>query len=134
MAKDPNQVASKWAQNLSSAGPSITAGVQNVSTAPGQAAARQEGAYVQGVQAAVSKWKAAVAAVSLTDWQQATLNKGVPRIAQGATAAQPKMAQFMGKLLPFIETQRGTLQPRGTLDQNIARMTDWARKMSTFKK
>ena len=38
----------------------------------------------------------------------------------------------MSQLLPFIGSGLSTLPARGNLDQNIARMTAWARHMSTF--
>ena len=60
--------------------------------------------------------------------------KGIPRIATGAQTAQPKFAQFMGKLLPYIATQKASLPARGTLDQNIARMTAFVQGMSKFQK
>lgn len=126
--------AAKWAQNLSGSTQRIQAGIQSVTTAPGQAAARQKGAYVQNVQASADKWASNVAAVPLSDWQQAAINKGVPRISGGATAAQPKMEQFMGKLLPYIGSQVAALPARGNLDQNINRLTAFVRGMAAFKK
>jgi hypothetical protein len=128
----PDQVAAEWASRLGSATTKITAGVQNVNTAPGQLAARQKAVWAQQVVAAQDKWASRTAAVSLPDWQNAMIQKGIPRIASGAQAAQPKMAAFMGQLLPFIDSGRRSLPPRGTLDQNIARMTNWTRHMATF--
>ena len=126
--------AAKWAQNLAASTQRIQAGVQGVSTAPGQAAAHQKGVWASNVAAAQDKWASRVAAVTLGEWQQATITKGIPRIASGATAAQPKMMAFMTQLLPFIASQKGSLPARGGLEQNIARMTQWARAMSTFSK
>lgn len=130
----PDQVAAKWAQGLASAGTRITEGVNSVSTAPGQAAARQKAVWAQNVAASQDKWAARVASVSTADWQQAMISKGVPRIGTGATAAQPKFATFMGQLLPHIAQVRGSLPPRGTLDQNINRMTAFVRGMSQFQR
>lgn len=132
--KDPTTAAQKWSTNLAAATSSITAGVQAVTVAPGQAAARQKAAYVQGVNNSQDKWARNVAGVSLQSWQADMVNKGIPRIATGATAAEPKMATFLGQLLPYQERLKGTLPARGTLDQNIARMTSWVRGMSQFSK
>lgn len=132
MATTPEAAAAKWAQGMQAAGPKITAGIQAVTVAPGVAAARQADLYQANVVAAVPKWKANVAAVPLGDWQNATITKGVPRIASGAAAAQPAFAMFMGKLLPFIDNSVRSLPPRGNLEQNIARMTQHVRKMATF--
>ena len=134
MAKDPNAVAQKWVTNLGSSGESITRGVQSVTTAPGAAAARQKSQYVQGVTQNADKWATRVASVSVDDWRQSMINKGIPRIASGAAASQGKFQTFMGQLLPYIESGRGNLPQRGNLDQNIARMTAWARYMAGFQR
>lgn len=134
MAQTPDQIAAKWAQGLAGATQRITDGVNAVTIAPGQAAARQKQVWAQNTAASVDKWATNTAKVSLPDWQNAILTKGVPRIASGATAAQPKFATFMTQLMPFINQQVAALPARGTLDQNINRMTAFARGMSTFKK
>jgi hypothetical protein len=128
----PDQIAANWAQGLAGATTKITAGVNAVSVSPGQAAARQKAVYVANVNANADKWASKVAAVPVQAWQQATLTKGIPRIATGAQAAQPKFATFMGQLLPYIQRQVQSLPPRGNLQQNIARMTQFVTGMSQF--
>lgn len=130
----PDQVAASWAQRLAASGDKIRAGVAAVSVAPGQLAARNKAGYVAGVNAHQDKWASRVASVSLGTWQGDMVNKGLPRIASGATAAQPKMAAFMGQLLPFIDRGRGSLPQRGGLDANIARSAAWIRYMAGFKR
>ena len=131
---DPNQVAATWAQRLASSGDRIAQGVNAVTVAPGQAAARQKAAYTAGVQASADKWATRVAAVPLGEWQQAMIQKGAPRIAQGAAQAEPKMAAFLGQFLPYVQQQVQALPPRGNLDQNIARMTALVRGVSKFQR
>lgn len=126
------EAAAKWASNLGASTSRIQAGVQAVTVAPGQSAARQKALWVQKVAASQNKWATNVAAVSLASWQNDTINKGIPRIASGATAAQPKMQQFMGRLLPYISNQVNALPARGDLEQNINRMTTFVRGMSKF--
>lgn len=133
-AMSPDQIAAHWAQQLGSSTAKITAGVQAVSVAPGQAAARQKAVWLQNTTAKADKWAANTAAVSLQTWQQDFINKGIPRIASGATASQAKFAAFMGKLIPYIQSGQRSLPARGNLDQNIARMTAWVRYMSQFQK
>ena len=135
MAKvTPEQAAEAWAQRLGGSGERIRQGVQSVTTSPGQAAARQKQVWAQNVAAAQDKWASRVASVSTGDWQQAVIEKGIPRIAAGAAAAQPKMASFMAQVLPHIDQVKGTLPPRGNLDANINRMTQFVRGMSKFQR
>lgn len=133
MAQTPEQIAQAWAAGMSNSRQKMQDGINSVTVAPGQAAARQKGAYVAGVQASQDKWATNVSRVSLSEWQQAMVGKGLDRIAGGATAAQPKVAQFMTKLIPYIAQVKGTLPPRGGLDANITRMTQFVRGMSQFK-
>lgn len=128
-----DQISAKWAQNLSGSTQAITDGVNGVTVAPGLAAARQADVWVQNTSAAKSKFAANVAAVSLPQWQAAMINKGVPRIASGATAAQPKFAAFMNQLLPHIASVKSQLPARGGLEQNIARSTAMIRGMAKFQ-
>ena len=125
MAKNPQDVANKWANNIAQATDSIRQGVQAVTTAPTQLAAQAQDRYIAGVQRAVStgKWQAGLQKVSLADWQNAMINKGIPRIGSGAAAAKTKFASFMTQFLPYVQQGVQQLQtmPRGTLDQNIQR-------------
>lgn len=133
MAKDPNAVAADWAARLAASTAKIQAGIESVQTSPGAKAARAKDAYVNGVQAKVDKWARRTAAVSLTDWQQAAINKGLGRIASGAQAAQPKMATFLTRFLPHVEAGRNALPARGNLEQNIQRAVAMMRHNSQFQ-
>lgn len=133
MAQDPSVIAARWAQNLGSATQKITDGVNAVTVAPGQAAARQKSVYLQNVQASVDKWASRTAAVPLEVWKQDMINKGVQRIASGATAAQPKFQTFMTALLPHIQSVNASLPARGNLDANINRMVAFTRGMAKFR-
>lgn len=132
-AQDPATVAANWAARLGASTQKITDGINAVTVAPGQAAARQKNAWVQNTAASANKWAANTAAVPLSSWQQDTITKGVPRIATGAQAAVPKMQQFMSKLLPYVNSGRASLPARGDLNANINRMVAWATYMSKFK-
>lgn len=134
MAGTPQEIAGKWSQNLGAAGQSITAGVQRVAVAPGQAAARNKAGYVQGVMDSQDKWAANVARVQLPDWQQAMIQKGVPRIAAGAQMAQGDFADFMTKLLPYQSSLINSLPARGGLEQNIIRSAAFIRGMANFSR
>lgn len=130
----PEQVAAKWAQNLGAAAPYITAGVNAVTVAPGQKAAQQVDAWIAGVQASRQKWQNRVASVSLQEWQQAMITKGVPRVASGAQAAQPKMTNFLAEFLPFQDrvTAQVKSMPKGNLEAGIARAVAQIRGTAQF--
>lgn len=134
MAKGtPDQVAARWAQNLGASTERIKEGIQSVTVAPGQAAARQKAVWAQNVAASQDKWARNTSRVSLQEWQDHAINKGLQRIAAGAQSAQPKMTSFLSRFLPFIEQQRAALPPRGNLDANINRAVQMMRATSQFK-
>lgn len=117
----PQQIADKWATNLSNATSSIQAGVNGVTEAPGAKAAAAADYWLQRTMAAKQKFITKSQAVPLQAWKDAMINIGVPRVAQGAAANKGKMASFMGTFLPFIKTGVASLPPRGDLSQNIQR-------------
>lgn len=134
MAKDPTSVAQRWHDGLSGARQKYIDGVNSVTVAPGAAAARQAGVWAQNTQAAQAKYARNVAGVTLQSWQGAAASKGADRLASGAAAAQPKMVMFMTKLLPYVASGRASLAPRGSYDQNKARMAAWVDYMHKFAK
>ena len=134
MAKDPSSVATRWAQNLGAAGAKVTDGVNAVTTAPGAQAAAQVAVWAARTQAAQAKFARNVASVSLNAWQQAVINKGIPRLASGAASAEPRFQQFMTKLLPYVASGRASLPKRGDINANKARMNAWVDYMAKFQK
>lgn len=133
MAQDAQAVADRWANNMGSSTDKWKAGVNAVAVAPGQLAARNADLWANNVVASKPKWAANVASVGLQEWKDAMLNKGGPRIGQGAQAAKGKFADFMTFLLPKIDQIKAGLPARGTLDQNINRMTSFTRGMAAIQ-
>lgn len=129
----PTQIAERWSQAMGAATTRIKTGVEAVKTAPGVAAAAASGAWLSGVQNAVTKFKRNVAAVTLTSWKTDFVTKGLSRIGPGATAAQPKMANFMSQFVPFLQRTVPTLPPRGNFTQNLARSQAMIRAAHGFK-
>lgn len=134
--KSADRVAQKWAQNLTNSVQSIKDGVQSVTTSPMEAAAAQAQQYAAGVQAAINsgKWQAGLRRVSLGQWQQAVLNKGLPRIADGANQAKSKVQNVMQQLLPHIQAGVSALPPRGSRQQNQQRMLQFSEHMAQFNR
>ena len=118
-------VASKWVQNTSNAGASMKAGVMAVTTAPTQTAAQHLDRYQAGVMNAVASGKMAAAlnAVSLSDWQNSMITKGIARVPQGVQAAKNKFQSFMDQWLPFQQGLQSRIaqMPKGTLADSQAR-------------
>ena len=120
---NPQAGADKWATAMASAGPAYTAGVQGVTTAPGQLAARASAKYLARVQANVAKFERNVGQVSLTSWQQSAENKGAPRLGTGAAAAKPKFVAFNTAFYAYLKNGQATINamPTDTIDQSIAK-------------
>lgn len=135
MAKDPTASAAKWAARLASAASdgTVAAGINSVTVSPGQLAARSADLWASNTAAAKPRFAANSAAVSLQQWQQAAVNKGVPRIATGATDAQPKMAAFLTKLMPVINQAVASLPARGAFAQNLQRANAMATALHNAK-
>lgn len=132
---NPQQAAQKWADRLSGATQQIQEGISRVSEAPGRKAAAQKQAWLNNVQAKADKWERNVGRVSLEDWRAAA-TAGVTRVAQGAQQKKGKMEAFQTEFFPFLERvqSRVNAMPRGSLEQNLARMVANAREISNFKR
>lgn len=130
----PDAAAAKWASRLSGAGAEIQAGVMAVTESPGAAAARSADLWLQKVTASKPKWVRRVSSVTLQDWQQAMVNKGLGRIQTGATEAQPKVASFMAEFLPYVDqgVAKVKAMPKGTVEAGIARAGAMIRHNSQF--
>lgn len=128
------QFAQKWQTNLSGATQYIQAGVQKVSTPPGQKAAAQAQVMLANLTAAVTSgmWARRVGAVSLSDWQSAIITKGIPRIASGAQAALAKMTAVGTDLLAAVDASVAIVNqtPRGNLQTNIQRAVTFMTEMN----
>lgn len=136
--QSPTQIAQNWQRGLANSTEKMKQGIQAVSVAPTAKAAARVDAMVAGVQraAAEGKIQAGLMRVSLQDWQQAMLQKGVTRVASGAQAAVGKFEGFMAQFLPHLEAGMRALDnmPRGDLEQNLARANALARHNATFRR
>ena len=131
------EYAEKWGRRLKGATEDIRRGVDRVSEAPGIAAARQADLMLQKLTEAISsgKWANQVAAVSLEEWKTAIKDKGIARIAAGVDAATPKQREMAQRLLAAVDESVAIVNrtPRGSLEDNIQRMTTFAREMNQRK-
>jgi hypothetical protein len=109
----------------------MQAGAQAVTQSPGQAAAAQQATWLANVTASANLWASKVAAVTTAQWQSAYITKGLPRVATGAQAAQPKFAATLARIISAEKTIVAGLPARGNLDQNIARSAAFQRAMAS---
>lgn len=130
----PDQATSKWVNRLGAATQEITQGVQRVQQAPGQLAAAKFQKWQQGLAESAQKWRRNVAAVSLSDWQQAMTQYGIPRVAQGAQAKQGKYQRFAAAFFPHLEAGLSRIQsmPDTTFEDRVARAVEMMRHNRTF--
>jgi hypothetical protein len=133
---NPTAATAKWVQNLSAAADRMTAGANAVTKAPGVAAAAAADKWLTKVTQSKAKFATNVAAVSLQSWQQAYVNIGVPRVAQGAQAKQNKVLDFQTQFLPYLSRGLATIDamPSTTLEDGIARASAMIRYNAKFKK
>jgi len=123
----------KWKRRLDSAQTDITNGVNRVTTAPGQQAAAASQRMLQGVTDAVTSgvWGRRVASVSLQDWQNAMIKKGIPRMATGTAQAQATKASKIDTLLSAVDTAAAAARalPKGGIEQSKARANAFMQTM-----
>lgn len=129
----PQEYAEKWGRRLKGSTEDIRRGVSRVTEAPGAAAAKAADRYASGVADAVTsgRWQSRVAAVSVSEWQAKTIQKGVQRIGQGVDSALPAQTEMATKLLADVDASaaKANAMPKGTIEDSIARMSTFAREM-----
>lgn len=132
------EVAANWQRGLANSVDKIKAGAQRVTKAPGQSAAEAKARWIASLSdsAVQDKWEAAVRSVSLAQWQDAIINKGANRVAQGASAAQEKFASSMVPLLRYIDqgVQQVNQMPSTTFEDRINRSNAFMRWMHDYRR
>jgi hypothetical protein len=131
------EAAEKWARRLSSAGPDIQRGIDRVTTAPGEAAVRQQDKMTQNFGESVSsgRWASKTRQVTLESWKASARDKGVARIAQGVQAALPAQGARYDRLLGAVDAAaaKANAMPSTTLEQRLERANTFARTMHQSK-
>src|SRR5271166_5595768 len=129
------QAAQKWSRNLASAGQTITDGVNNTNKDPIQLdiAAIPLAATNYAQAAASGRIQAGLQKSSKAAWQQGMIKKGVPRIAEGAAQAVPKVQQKLASIINAVNSATSQPPPRGSLEQNLQRSAAFARAMAATK-
>lgn len=126
----------KHARRLKAAVEDMRAGVARVTEAPGRAAAAKKSKWVAKLSepAVQEKWARRVAAVTLVEWQDAMINKGINRVAAGIDGAKGKTIAFAEKMIPHMNSGLVELDtmPDLTLEDSVSRAGFWIRHMAKF--
>jgi hypothetical protein len=128
----------KHARRLKGAVEDMKRGVENVTEAPTVKAAEKVDKMRTNLVAAIDsgKWAKGLKRVSLDDWKDKMINKGIGRVAAGIDAAAPKVEAFAEELLPHIDSVKKEVEkmPDVTLEDNIQRMVSFTRGMAKFQR
>lgn len=132
-----SEAADKLVRRLQAATGDIQRGVSRVTEAPGAKAAQAQDLMMSRLIESITsgRWAEAVSAVSLSDWKDSMINKGIPRISAGVLAAQPKIQAFFTKLLPALDSIRSEIDamPKGDIEASIARSAVMQRRLHELK-
>lgn len=132
------EAARRWASNLRNARKSIEAGVRAVTVSPTAQAAQKLDKYQEGIRKAIETGKTAqrMQAVTVQQWQDAAIQKGLARLDSGVEAGTPKMQSFLTEFLPYAEqvSQSVKQMPDVTEDDRDRRMLEAVRRLRQFKR
>lgn len=132
------QFWTNWSNGMNNSLDRMRAGVNAVQEAPGTRAvaamAKMRANWLRALDE--GKWTRGVTAVTVQQWQQAMINKGIPRIADGVRGAQNKVTNFAQQLLAFETALQGRVRqmPNVTVADRRARMNAWFDGMQTFRR
>jgi hypothetical protein len=112
----------------------MKSGAMNVKVSPGVSAAAAADKWLARVTAAKDKYIAGSRRYSLADWQNAYVNVGIPRVAQGAQAKKGKVQDFLGQFLPYLAQGAAQIDamPTTNLEQAIAKASAQMRYNAKF--
>lgn len=139
MAKvTPAEFKEKWQRRMKASTEDMRRGVERVTEAPGKQAAAKKDKWIAKMTSKETqdKWADRVSKVTVEEWREKYINKGLGRISAGVDEAGDKVEAFADELLPFIETGQKAIEkmPDVTLDDSINRMGAFIRHMSKFKR
>lgn len=134
----PEEAQQKHAANLKASIAYMEAGIKRVTEAPTKKAAAAKSKMLMNLTKAVNdgKWEAGLNRVSLGEWQDKMINKGLGRISVGIDEAAPKTTEFYAKFFPYLDTVATKVNKMAstTLQDNIQRMITQITEVSKFKR
>ena len=113
------------------------AGIGRVTESPMEKAAAKQEKMRARLNAAIDsgKWADGLKSVSLGEWKENFLTKGVGRISSGIDGAAAKMENFYSQLLPAVDALQAKVKSMAdlTIDDSIERMNVFTRGMAKFR-
>lgn len=139
MAKvTPEEFQEKHARRLKAAVPDIQRGVERVTVSPTEQAAKKKDKMLANLTESVNngKWERGLKRVSLDEWKDKMVSKGVQRISGGIDGAKDKVVAFAQELLPHVDAGVSKVKgmPDLTIEDSIARSAEFIRHMANFRK
>lgn len=133
---DPAAAAQKWQRNYAASTESAKIGANSVTESPGAKAAANKAGWVAKMTSPTiqDKWAQNTGRVTTDQWRQGYLQKGIPRMAQGAQMGMSKQQAFNQQFYPYLQAGVSQLPPRGDLEQNLARGNQMARYNAGFRR
>lgn len=126
----------RWQAGMNNSADRMRTGVQAVTQAPGERAHAAKDKMRAKWLASVDggDWGMAMLDVTLQQWQQAMIQKGIPRIADGVRGAQGRVTNFATQLLAYEQQLQATVRamPKITAADSKARMNAWFDGMQRF--
>jgi hypothetical protein len=134
----PAEFQEKHARRLKGAVEDIRKGIERVTEAPGVKAAAKQAKMKMAINEAIDtgKWAERTKKVTVGEWKDKAINKGLGRIASGIDGASGKVTDFASQLLTVQDgiVNKVKAMPDMTLEDRINRMTTFIRDMSKFRK
>lgn len=121
--KTLQQATANWRDSQPRATAAYEAGINGFTGDWAGATVRQKNVMAQNYATAVQNgsWEAGVNRVGNSGWKSRTVAK-IPNFSAGFTAGADRQASAMAKILTAEANIVSSLQPRGTYEQNKARM------------
>lgn len=126
---NPAEYAEKWARRTSQASEDYRKGIERTTESPMEKAAAAQDKMLANLIESVNsgKWARALRNVTIAEWKDGALRKGVQRIAAGVQNATEKQRQMAQRLLETVDRGLSEIEqmPSTTFEDRKARANAW---------
>lgn len=133
-----DQVARLWAERGAASAQAVRDGVNAVQENPATKAAAAADLWLQRLQQSKQKFIDSLNRVTLQQWKNAMLNKGIANMQNGYNdqQTQTKYLLFMREFLPYVRSgaQQARQLPKGTIQQACDRAAFMIKWNANFRK